>query len=132
MTAALVKAANLAMNHVVTAVTTNLQSLEQRLTTHVESRQSATDVQLDVLWWFQAKYSPSLRRSYRDMPTEVAAVAMAHDLSMFVPAMSPTSVTYVLGEAVAATPQRLRYQTCSLSGIWSPTPLLGIRPRVTM
>ena len=116
MTAALVKAVNLAMNHIVTAVTTNLQSLEQRLTTHVESRQSATDLQLDVLWWFQAKYSPSLRRSYRDMPTAVAAaVAMAHDLSVFVPAMSPTSVTYVLGEAVAAVAHDFKHAKCSVA-----------------
>ena len=115
LTAALVKAVNLAMNHVVTAVTTNLQSLEQRLTTHVESRHSATDVQLDVLWWFQAKYSPSLRRSYRDMPTEVAAVAMAHDLSKCVPAMSPTSVTYVLGEAVAAVAHDFTHAKCSMA-----------------
>ena len=118
MTAALVKAVNLAMNHIVTAVTTNLQSLEQRLTTHVESRQSATDLQLDVLWWFQAKYSPSLRRSYRDMPTAVAAaVAMAHDLSVFVPAMSPTSVTYVLGEAVAAVAHDFKHAKCSVAAL---------------
>lgn len=115
MTAVLVKAVNLAMNHIVTAVTTNLQSSEQRLTTHMESRQSATDVQLDVLWWFQAKYSPSLRRSYRDMSPVAAAVAMAHDLSMFVPAMSPTSVTYVLGEAVAAVAHDSKHAKCSVA-----------------
>ena len=61
--------------------------------------------QLDVLWWSEAKYSPSLRLGYREMQRAVAAVAMAHDLSMLVPAMAPTSVTYVLGETVAAIPQ---------------------------
>ena len=60
------------------------------------------DARLDVLWWSEAKYSPSLRRGYREMQRAVAAVTMAHDLSMLVPAMAPTSVTYVLGEAVAA------------------------------
>ena len=115
MTAALVRAVNLAMKHILTPITTNLQSLEQRLTKYVETNQSATDVQLDVLWWFEAKYSPSLRRSYRDMNTEIAAVAMAHDLSMLVPAMAPTSVTYVLGEAAAAVAHDSRRGKCSVA-----------------
>ena len=106
MTTALVKAVNLGMQQVLIPIDKELQSqrneLEKRLTSHLETIQMRTDTRLDVLWWSEAKYSPSLRRGYREMQRAVAAVTMAHDLSMLVPAMAPTSVTYVLGEAVAA------------------------------
>ena len=106
ITAALVKAVNLGMNRVLVPIDKEIQSqrneLEQRLTSHLEAIQLRAVGRLDVLWWSEAKYSPALRQGYREMQRAVAAVTMAHDLSMLVPAMAPTSVTYVLGEAVAA------------------------------
>ena len=106
MTAALVKAVNFGMKQVLIPIDEELQSqrndLEQLLTSHLETIQTRTAGRLDVLWWSEAKYSPSLKLSYRDMPRAVAAVAMAHDLSTLVPAMAPASVTYILGEAIAA------------------------------
>ena len=109
MTAALVKAVNLGMKQVLIPIDKKLQSqrneLEQRLTSHLQTIQMRAPDRLDVLWWSEAKYSPSLRLGYREMQKAVAAVAMAHDLSVLVPAMAPTSVTYVLGEAVAAISQ---------------------------
>ena len=109
MTAALVKAVNLGMEHVLIPINKELQSqrneLEQRLTSHLETIQMRAADRLDVLWWSEAKYSPSLRLGYREMQKAVAAVTMAHDLSVLVPAMAPTSVIYVLGEAVAAISQ---------------------------
>ncbi len=59
-------------------------------------------MRLDVLWWSEALYSPSLARSYRELHPAVAAVAMALDLSNIVPVLAPASVTYVLGESVAS------------------------------
>ena len=109
MTAALVKTVNLGMKQVLVPINKELQSqrneLEQQLTGHLETIQMRADARLDVLWWSEAKYSPSLRVGYREMQGAVAAVAMAHDLSRLVPAMAPASVTYVLGEAVAAISQ---------------------------
>ncbi len=106
MTAVLVKALNHGMKKVLIPINQELQSqrneLDQRLTSHLETIQMRTDSRLDVLWWSEAKYSPSLKLSYREMQRAVAAVTMAHDLSTLVPAMAPASVTYVLGEAVAA------------------------------
>lgn len=55
---------------------------------------------LSVLWWMQALYSPTLRRSYRDLDVVVAAVAMAHDLMHLDVAPCPESLVYILGEAV--------------------------------
>ena len=110
MTSALVKAVNLGTKQVLITIEKELQSqrkeLDERLTSHLETIQIRAAARLDVLWWFEAKYSSSLRLGYREMHRAVAAVIMAHDLSMLVPAMAPTSVTYVLGEAVAAISQR--------------------------
>ena len=106
MTAALVKAVNFGMKQVLIPIDKALQSqqkqLEQQLTSHLETIRMRVADRLDVLWWSEAKYSRSLSLGYREMQREVAAVAMAHDLSTLVPAMAPASVTYVLGEAVAA------------------------------
>ena len=106
MTAALVKAVNFGMKQVLIPIDKELQSqqkqLEQHLTSHLETIRMRVADRLDVLWWYEAKYSPSLRMGYREMQREVAAVAMAHDLSTLVRALAPASVTYVLGEAVAA------------------------------
>ena len=106
MTAALVKAVNFGMKQVLVPIDKELQSqqkqLEQQLTSHLETIRMRVADRLDVLWWSEAKYSPSLRLGYREMQRAVAAVTMAHDLSTLVPALAPASVTYVLGEAVAA------------------------------
>ena len=105
MARALVKAVNLGMERVVARIDSELQSYRkdhERLSSHLETSASTVGNRLDVLWWSEAKYSPSLRVGYREMPGAVAAVGMAYDLSMLVPPTAPTSVTYVLGEAVAA------------------------------
>ena len=108
ITAALVKAINLGMHrifeHVKGALDDQTKSLKM-LRDDVLTEQQAGQVRLDVLWWSDAKYSPSLARSYRELQGEVAAVAMAYDLSCIVPAMAPASVAYVLGESAGAIEQ---------------------------
>ena len=61
---------------------------------------------LDVLWWYEAKYSPTLMLGYQDLSASNAVLAMANDLTQIAPPLAPASVTYVLGEAVAALFQR--------------------------
>ena len=108
MATALVKAVNAATKQVLAPINRELQTLrnelEQRLTDHVGSLgvQTSRQARLDVLWWSEAKYSPSVRLGYREMHGAASAVLMAHDLSVLVPAMAPASVTYVLGETVRA------------------------------
>ena len=60
----------------------------------------ASLLRLEVLWWSEALFSPSLGLGYRDLPLSVAAVSTAIDLTNIVPPLAPTSVIYVLGEAV--------------------------------
>lgn len=53
-----------------------------------------------LLWWKEAMFSTSLERSYRDMPPETAALAMAIDLEPELPIYHPAAVEYFLKEAV--------------------------------
>lgn len=58
----------------------------------------------DLLWWKEAAFSASIRRSYRDLPPGVAAALMAFDLHRQVPTFSPASVGAFLAEAVSSLP----------------------------
>lgn len=120
MTAALVKAVNLGMQRVSAsageAIQAHLKDIEQRLGDYLKgvetaraevvAAQKAAQIRLDVLWWAEARYSPTLMQGYRELTGGVAAVAMAYDLSQLVPPLAPASVTYVLGETVAALTRR--------------------------
>jgi hypothetical protein len=54
----------------------------------------------NLLWWREALYSPSARKSYRELPPTVAAALMALDLFDAVPLFSPASVAAFLSETV--------------------------------
>lgn len=114
MTAALVKAVNLGTARLAESLGTNLsahiRTLGRQLTEQlheVEQLQSemirshdSSRMRLDVLWWSEALYSPTLQTGYHDLALPVAAVAAAADLATLVPALAPASVCYVLGETV--------------------------------
>ena len=101
MSATLVQAVNMGMERVATSVSA---SLEAHATRHEQqfADQLRAQMRLDVLWWSEAKYSPSLRCGYRELTPAATTLAMAHDLAQVVPALAPASVTYVLGETIAA------------------------------
>lgn len=83
--------------------TATSEALTASLSTIVEdARRAARSMpqHLRILWWMQALYSPTLRRSYRDLDVAVAAVAMAHDLLDLDVVPCPESVVHILGEAV--------------------------------
>ncbi len=99
MSAALVKAANLATGRLAESISKSiaghLNTLEEALQTH-----ESTQMRLGVLWWSESLYSPSLQVGYRDLSLPIAAVAAAVDLASIVPTLAPASVSYVLGETV--------------------------------
>jgi hypothetical protein len=116
MTEALVKAVNLGTSRLADSIARELaayitameEHLQQQLR-QAESLQSklaeseaAGRMRLDVLWWSQARYSPSQNSSYSRLPAASAALAAAVDLTAMVPAVAPASVTHVLGETMAA------------------------------
>ena len=57
-----------------------------------------------LLWWKEALFSPSSRKSYRDMTFPEAAALMAFDMQRLIPAFSPASVAAFLREAVITLP----------------------------
>ncbi|MGM4881643.1 GTPase-associated system all-helical protein GASH [Rhizobium sp. 62_C5_N11_2] len=57
-----------------------------------------------LLWWKEALFSPTARRSYRALPVNVAAAHMALDLFNEVPLFSPASVVAFLSETVRQLP----------------------------
>jgi GTPase-associated system helical domain len=114
MTKVLIKSVNLGTQRLAKSLSDSLSiylnAFEQRLLDRMhQSEQSniaiselhgSSRMRLDVLWWSEALYSPLLRRSYREMNLSVAVVAAAIDLTAIVPALSPTSVYYILAETV--------------------------------
>ena len=76
----------------------------QASTAAQKARVEAVRTQQDALWWSQALYSPSLRRSYRALAPEAAALVMALDLANLVAMPAPASVVHLLGETVARLP----------------------------
>jgi len=60
---------------------------------------------LNALWWSEALYSPSLRKSYREIPPPLAATVMAVDILAEVAKPTPASVGYLLAEAVNRLPE---------------------------
>lgn len=58
----------------------------------------------NLLWWREALFSPSARKSYRELPVFVAAAQMALDLFHSVPLFSPASVSAFLAETVLRLP----------------------------
>jgi hypothetical protein len=114
MTAALVNAVNLGTSRLAQSLSENLAGplsvFEKKLAIGLselgqlrdETLQSyqASRMRLDVLWWSEALYSPSLQVGYRDLPLSVASVAAAVDLVTIVPALAPASVCHILGETV--------------------------------
>lgn len=69
-----------------------------------EKRTEAEQLRLDTIWWYETLYSPSLQTSYRQLPIEIASVAMALDVLDLLHTPSPASVGYILAEAVNRLP----------------------------
>ena len=84
---------------------TNVMS--EHLTTTLQAVSSATtglQRRTNLLWWKEALFSPSARKSYREMLTFDAAMLMAFDMHRNIPTFSPASVAAFLRETVIALP----------------------------
>ena len=57
-----------------------------------------------LLWWKEALFSPSVRKSYREMLPLEAAVLMAFDMHQCVPTFSPSGVAAFLRETTMGLP----------------------------
>ena len=144
MTAALVKAVNLGTSRLGKVIAKDLANhiatLEEeagRLQEEREHHAAASRMRLDVLWWSEARYSPLLKRGYRELTPTIGALAAAVDLTTIVPALTPASVAHVLGETITKinngtedhqSTQTLEYHLKSLAE--TPLALREALPRV--
>jgi hypothetical protein len=100
-----------------TVIADHLRSFET-IQAEVTDLYQAGKMQLDVLWWFESKFSPSLLCGYRELPQTACALAMVCDLAEIIPALSPVSVTYMLGESMAtALPPAKRTKRFSIESL---------------
>ena len=116
MSAALVKAVNSGTSRLADSIAgdlaVHLGTMEEHLLnqlgevealqTRLAESAASGRMRLDVLWWSQARYSPSQKTGYGQLSSAAAALAAAVDLITLVPPLAPASVTHVLGETVAA------------------------------
>ncbi|MDF0515765.1 GTPase-associated system all-helical protein GASH [Bradyrhizobium yuanmingense] len=88
-----------------------LQTLAGDVAGHVDQALNAVSAataglqrRANLLWWKEARYSPSAQASYRELSPRSAATLMAFDMQGHVPVYSPASVPAFLFEAVIGLP----------------------------
>jgi hypothetical protein len=85
-----------------------------------------------LLWWKEAGYSLSLKKSYKDLKEGILQVALALDYSHFVPDMYPKSVDYFLKEThnclIASGEKKAKISDILKSVESSKSDLLNILP----
>ncbi|MGN8544847.1 GTPase-associated system all-helical protein GASH [Bradyrhizobium sp. 13971] len=88
-----------------------LQTLAGGVAGHVDRALNAVSAatagiqrRANLLWWKEARYSPSAQASYRELSPRSAATLMAFDMQGHVPVYSPASVSAFLFEAVIGLP----------------------------
>lgn len=98
-----------------------------------QSSSTREQVRLDALWWYESLYSAPAKMSYREMDPLAAAILMPLDLIAIMPSVTPTSVAYLLSEAVARLPNAGFETLLSLKDILERTSSLrGVIPHSTM
>ncbi|WP_315751863.1 MULTISPECIES: GTPase-associated system all-helical protein GASH [unclassified Bradyrhizobium] len=88
-----------------------LKTLANGVAEHVDQALNAVSAataglqrRANLLWWKEARYSPSAQASYRELSPRSAATLMAFDMHGHVPVYSPASVSAFLFEAVIGLP----------------------------
>lgn len=95
------------LNGICEALVTAFKAQSQGLQSSISLAQSVStreQVRLDALWWYESMYSASAKMSYREMDPLAAAILMPLDLISIMPSVTPSSVAYLLSEAVARLP----------------------------
>ena len=75
------------------------KSLDQNLKSSFASI-LAVERRSKLLWWKETLYSPSLRKSYREVPQPILPIVMGSDLNEQVAEITPISVDYLLRDTL--------------------------------
>lgn len=115
------------LNGIVEVLETAFKAQSQGLQTAISLAQSGStreQVRLDALWWYESMYSASAKMSYREMDPLAAAILMPLDLISIMPSVTPSSVAYLLSEAVARLPNAGFENVLSLKDVLARVALL--------
>jgi len=86
----------------ISANQTNIQEAVSKLLNQVQTeifqKNSLLQMRTQLLWWKEALYSSSVKKSYRELNPGALHVVMANDYSLLVPYLYPVSVDYFLKE----------------------------------
>ena len=99
-----------ANNALATAISTHLETTMRA----VNGATMGLQRRAGLLWWKETLFSPSARKSYRDMSAHAAALLMAFDIYQQIPTFSPFSVTAFLRETVEILPNINKDQKISI------------------
>jgi flagellar biosynthesis/type III secretory pathway protein FliH len=94
---------------------TKYAEFAQNVAKATEEGQRAALLRLDLLWWKEALYSPSAKKSYRAIPAPGVALLMAEDILARIRIPAPQSVVAYLREAIAAVQNDARSAKSSLA-----------------
>lgn len=75
------------------------KSLDENLKTSFASI-VAVERRSKLLWWKETLYSPSLKKSYREVPLPILPIVMGSDLNEQVAKITPISVDYLLRDTL--------------------------------
>jgi len=110
------------VDNVSKAVSDGLRTIQEQSIQSV----SGSQTRLNLLWWKESLYSPSLQTGYRRMQNPIATlVTLAYDFHQLLPETYPQSAEYFLREVVYDVLRRYEEQRWSLSEFCSEVMTAG-------
>ena len=118
---------NKSLNALIKGIESKIQSSTESFEKNLNSQRKATQniqknilkshqkeqTMVKVLWWAEALYSPSQKKSYRACSAEIATVIMPFDLLELLILPTPASVVYTLSETLNKLPNASFEKECS-------------------
>jgi hypothetical protein len=103
--ASIADAVNKALKNQASSLTANQTQIQEAVNklisktqTEILQKSRLLQMRTHLLWWKEACYSPSLKKSYRGLENGMLELLLAADYSSFVPHIYPESVDYFLLE----------------------------------
>jgi hypothetical protein len=75
-----------------------VNKLLNQIQTEILQKTSSLQTRTQLLWWKEACYSTSIKKSYRGQPDGLLQTILANDYNVFIPYNYPTSVDFFLRE----------------------------------
>ena len=118
---------NKSLNALIKGIESKIQSITESFEKNLNSQRKTTQniqknilkshqkeqTMVKVLWWAEALYCPSQKKSYREFSAEIATAIMPFDLLELLILPTPASVAYTLSETLNKLPNASFEKECS-------------------